>query len=128
MEKHHRKPVVVHEHPHGAVPQCLPGHAGAGVAHLLPDGRGVGNLLQLVPEQPLPQPSAKRGEPADGHIQGRLQNLGVHLLFQGSGEAEGVGPVVAPGRRIDFGGVVQRHPPELVLLADMRLRKWLMVS
>ena len=115
MEELHGDAAFVDDHPEGALPHLLPGHPGQRIAALLPDLGRLAQLLQIVPEQPPPQPDADGGKPAHRHIQRRLEHLPVHRLSQGGRQPEYVAPALPPGGGIDFRRVVQPHPPQLPL-------------
>ena len=113
MEKLHRDPVFVGDHPERAAAHLPAAHAGHGVAALLPNRRGMLQLLQVVPEQSPPQPDAHGGEPADGHIQRGLKHPGIHPVVQGGRQPEYIAPALPLGGGINFRGIIQPHPPQL---------------
>ena len=115
VEEFHGDAVSVRNHPEGALAHLLPGHPGQRVAALLPDFRCLAQLLQIVPEQPPPQPDTDGGKPSHGHIQRRLQHLPVYLLPQGHRKPEHIAPALPQGGGVDFRRVVQAHPPQLPL-------------
>ena len=114
MEEFHGDTVLIGDDTEGTAADLPAGHGGDGIAALLPDGRGLVQLLEIVPEEPPPEPDAHRGEPAHRHIQSGLEHPGIHFLGQSSGETEYIAPVLPQGGGIDLRRVVQTHPPELL--------------
>ena len=112
VEELHGNAVMVHQHPQGAAPHLIEGDVGQRAAFLRLDGRGLGDLLQIVPEHPPPQPHRHGRKAPHRHIQRRAQHCHIHRLRQGGGQAEKVVPVAALGGRVDLGGVIQPHPPQ----------------
>ena len=115
VEKLHRNPVFIGDHPESASSDILDAHAGQGITLLCRKRRSMGNLLQVIPKYTLSQPGGDGREPAHRHIQGGGQNLAVHLFRKGGGEPEEAAPALAPGGRVDFRRVVQAHPAKLPL-------------
>ena len=112
VEKFHRKPVMIHQYPEGALPHLMEGRVGQRAAFLLLNDGGLGDLLQIVPEHAPPQPHGDGGEAPGRHVQRAAQHGGVHRFGQRGGDAEEVVPVAPFGGGIDLGGVVQLHPPQ----------------
>ena len=119
MEEFHGDAILIGDDTEGTAADLPAGHGGDGIAALLPDGRGLVQLLEIVPEEPTPEPDAHRGEPAHRHIQSGLEHLGIHFLGQSGGETEYIAPVLPQGGGIDLRRVVQPHPPELLLPAQV---------
>ena len=112
VEKFHREPVMIDQYPKGALPYLVEGHVGQRAAFFLLNGGGVGDLLQIVPEHTPPQPHGDGWEAPCRHVQRTAQHRHVHRLGKGGGDAEEVVPVAPLGGGINFGGVVQLHPPQ----------------
>ena len=121
--KLHSDPVFKNDYPDGALPHLPPGHEGQGVAAFLPDLGGLAALLEVVPEQPPPQPDTHGGKPADRHIQGGPEDLPVYLLPQGNGQPEHIAPALPLGGGIDLCRVIQPHPPQLLFPGEVTAEK-----
>ena len=115
MEDLQGDPTVVYQDSEGTGAGFFPGHTGQGIALILLDGGGLGDLLQVIPEYAPAKPAGDGGEPAYCHIQGGLQYRNIHLLCEGHGHPEHTAPVLPPGSGIDLGSVVQPHPAKLAL-------------
>ena len=112
MEKLHRKAVLIHQHPEGALPHLAERRMGQRAALFILYRRRVWYLLQIVPEHAPPQPHGNGWETPHRHVQCRRQHRAVYRLRQRGGDTEKVVPVAPLGSGIYLGGVVQTHPPQ----------------
>ena len=112
MEKLHRKAILIHQHPEGALPHLAERRMGQRAALFVLYGRRVGYLLQIVPEHTPPQPYGNGRETPHRHIQRRCQHRAVYRLRQCGGDTEKIVPVAPLGSGIYLGRVVQTHPPQ----------------
>ena len=113
MEKLYGNAAAVDQHAEGAFTHIVKRDVDKRITFILFDGGGLGDLLEIIPENAPAQSDGDGWKAPHCHIQCRAQHAQIDVFRQRGRQAEIIRPVPALGRRVNFRGVVQPHPAQL---------------